>query len=145
MPGNRRRLITQEVLAMRLSELAPEWIVGGTYVAYDERDLPTEWPCGTGPRALWRYGMGVRFRCPMEGHDHRVVLWFSNPLDGDEPISTAFTGGDSRRWRREGSTFNDLSLSPMVHITGVHHCNGQPLLHTPWSGTVIRGEVCRNG
>jgi hypothetical protein len=81
-----------------------------------------------------RRGQGVSFYCPCPTCERcerpsdreRLVVAFSNPVDGGAPIK-----GASLLWQREGDTFATLTLDPAVDASGVGH----------WRGHVRRGDL----
>lgn len=71
--------------------------------------LKPEW-LATNPRRL---GMGIRFDCPMAGHNHRIEVWFINPIDGDDCVTMA-EGVELKS--RDRLTFEDLCIyGPIEH------------------------------
>ncbi len=72
-----------------------------------------------------RFGMGLRFLCP---HcDHFLVLWFENPLDKGPSVNPKTHRAPL--WRRTGSTFETLSLSPSINA------------RDHWHGVLEKGEL----
>lgn len=74
-----------------------------------------------------RHGMGVSFECP-HCRTIRIGVFFSNPVDG-KPPSDDFDA--QHLWYREGTGFDDLTLSPSVDASG----------HGHWHGHIRDGEV----
>ncbi len=100
---------------MKLTELAPHWMA-----TQDGRD-----------------GMGVSFVCPHCG-TQRLAVWFANPVDGGAPAPDDHPHFDDHhhptpalRWRREGETFETLSLTPSVDASAAGH----------WHGFITAGNV----
>lgn len=115
-------------IAPLLSELDPEWI--------------WDWdPVGVDAPSNGRI-IGVKFTCPVDDGDgphregHSVAVLFSNPPDGGPahpPDGDMIGDNDGKRWAREGSTFEDLSIEPSIDCTRSDaHC---------WHGRVRRGKV----
>ena len=73
---------------MRLTELDPRW-----------------WE-----DAVDRYGQGISFVCP-HCTVWRIIVHFSNPIDGSSPSKLAKTV----LYRRRGATFKDLTITPRVY------------------------------
>lgn len=90
---------------MKLSELNPSWVVGDVMKCF-----PME-----------RGGMGLSFDCPVH-RNHRLVVMFSNPIDGQPPVS------DQNLWHRDGEDFESLTLGPSIDS----NC---------WHGHIVNGEV----
>lgn len=102
---------------MRLSELHPVFpFSGGTGVT----------DVHTGDVIDRTEGVGVIFDCPCGNKDeeHRLFVPFQNPI-GPGPIVA------QHGWRREGTTFEDLTLTPS--ILRREGCR--------WHGVVTKGEV----
>lgn len=98
-------------MSFRLIELAPRWLHSGE----------------------GRAGMGVSFECPCcSGTDHciRLVVWFSNPIDGGTPMP-----GGTYRWRRIGDTFETLTLIPSVDASAP-----EPNGRVDWHGNITDGQ-----
>ncbi len=93
---------------MRLLDLDPRWIS----VAHG------------------RNGQGVVFFCPKCGN-HRVVVWFANPIDGQAPAPPFPNSKNNHRWQRQGDAFDTLTLTPSIQIVGT--CS--------WHGFVKNGEI----
>lgn len=98
---------------MRLVDLKPRW--------WGARD---------------RRGLGMSFECPCpvcrlaahEGYAYRIVIAFSNPLDGGEPAADIVAGP---HWHREGDSFEDLSVTPSIDASHRGH----------WHGFISQGDV----
>lgn len=94
---------------MRLTELNPSWI------NYGRTNRP---------------GTGIIFNCPkcqLANKSHRVAVYFENPLDGKEKLDHVHI-----YWRREGGTFENLSLTPSINM--IHdECR--------WHGFITNGEI----
>lgn len=103
---------------MKLNDLDPRWcidadIVLGGRVAHDEN----------------RIGMGLSFACPCcvgTPRETRLALFVSNPVDGKPPAD-----GCAALWRRAGTSFDDLTLSPSIDASA----------HGHWHGFVTHGEI----
>jgi hypothetical protein len=80
-------------------------------------DLDPRWGSETG-----RHGQFVDFLCPC-GCGEMLCIPLANPLDGGAPFASKVL------WRREGDTFDTLTLSPSIDSPG------------HWHGWVKRGEV----
>ncbi|MGH9366245.1 MAG: DUF6527 family protein [Thermoanaerobaculia bacterium] len=90
-----------------------------------------------------RRGMGISFLCPVHGNNgpNRMPcylgLWLENPLDGGPPYKPGDTyrprpgqeTGTEPLWRREGETFDTLTLTPSINAEG------------HWHGFIRNGEV----
>lgn len=118
---------------MRLASLSPRWVVGNYR---DESNM--EWqPGDCGPGHPARNGMGISFECPIHGDGHRLVVCFSNPVDGGPPVQ------EGKLWQRTGNTFDTLTLTPSVDASHYLHlsCNGSEHGTTCWHGHVSDGNV----
>jgi hypothetical protein len=75
-----------------------------------------------------RRGVGVEFDCPCGNRDehHRCYIPFENPIDGSAPVE--------KGWRREGETFEDLTLTPSILRNRARGGCG-------WHGWITRGDV----
>jgi hypothetical protein len=91
---------------MLLSELEPSW-----------------WTATEG-----RTGMGLAFLCP-HCKTQMLGVWFANPLDGG-PAATA-DSSPAPRWKREGETFETLTLTPSIDASTSGH----------WHGHIRNGEI----
>ena len=106
---------------MRLIDLEPNWVGAGGEGIYDKDKNPV-------PK---RHGVAISFNCPCgrtdrdNGHSSRVVVMFTNPIDGGEPIRNRTT------WQRTGETFEDLTLTPSILRVG----------GCAWHGFITNGEV----
>ena len=71
-------------------------------------------------------GVGMTFLCPC-GCGIRAAVTFRNPIDGLGP----FDAGGTPTWKREGDTFETMTLSPSIlRTTG---CK--------WHGWIRNGEI----
>lgn len=95
---------------MKLTELEPRWCKQGE-----------------GPRQ----GMGITFLCP-HCMGTRLAVFFKNPVDGGPPADV------ERLWTREGTTFEDLHLSPSIDASRVVEYVGA-------EGKVVRSEAHWHG
>jgi hypothetical protein len=93
-------------------------------------DLHPEWVAFTPGRS----GTALICDCPC-GCDHSLVLAFLNPLDGGPPDESGLV---APRWTREGETFDDLTISALIRITGRNE-QGERTPH--WEGSIVRGAV----
>jgi len=82
-----------------LVDLNPRWVGAGGEGIYD-RD---------GNAVPERHGVGIAFDCPC-GCGLRGYVDFENPLDGGPP--KVIPGHPC--WKREGETFETLTLSPSI-------------------------------
>ena len=96
---------------MKLAELEPQFI----------RHKPDGWT----DVATLAEAQGVHFLCPL-GCGHIVLCWFR-----DRGVPDAETPGPGR-WAASGAGFEDLTLSPSIHLTGPG-CG--------WHGFVTAGQV----
>lgn len=72
-------------------------------------------------------GYGLSFDCPCgRGSECQVFVAFENPLDGSERKP-----GFHAYWRREGDSFESLTLSPSI----LNQLCG-------WHGWLRKGELC---
>jgi len=93
---------------MKLTELAPEWL--GFY--------------GGPPQC------GVSFRCPGKAAcEERIHVMFDTSIHG-HPAPPP-NGHDTPLWKRDGMTFDTLSLSPSIDASRDWH----------WHGFIRNGEV----
>lgn len=87
-------------------------------------DLDPRWASADG-----RHGQAVSFDCPC-GCRERLIVPFSNPIDGGAPMQTKRRDGkDAPLWTRTGDTFETLTPSPS--IDSPKH----------WHGHIRAGEV----
>lgn len=132
-PAHRRLYLAQ----MKLSELQPHWVVGSHWRMSDG----SERFYNAGSENIWnRYGMGVSFLCPVHfklGHSHRLAVFFENPIDGEPPEIC------ERLWKRDGETFENMTLSPSVDASGDRfYISFQPMASTPcWHGHIRNREI----
>lgn len=99
---------------MKLTDLNPRWCgTGGEGVTLNGQPVP------------WRDAVAVTFDCPC-GCDTRVCIEFTNPLDGGPP-----SRDDGHTWRREGETFETLTLTPSIQRVG--GCQ--------WHGFITNGGI----
>ena len=83
--------------------------------------------------------MGITFLCPVH-RDHRLGVQFLNPVDGGAPMEVS----DSTRylWKREGETFDTLTLGPSVDASEHHRVVGAGHVESPcWHGFITDGEI----
>lgn len=104
---------------MKLTDLNPKWLFSGGPHILDKNHNPV-------PQ---RDGIGVTFDCPC-GCGLRRVVEFENPLDG-KPVRADHPGP---LWKREGTTFESLTLSPSILSDKEKGGCG-------WHGFVKNGEV----
>jgi hypothetical protein len=102
---------------MKLTDLNPHWLGhGGEGVTNkDGKPIP------------YRHGIGISFDCPC-GQGDRVAIMFENPLDCGARLE-----GRHAYWRRDGATFEDLTLSPSIQRADPGGCR--------WHGFVSNGEI----
>lgn len=92
---------------MKLTDLNPRWacdadiVIGGVNQHFENR-----------------HGMAISFECP-HCRDCRLAVWFENPIDGLPPTDDA-----EHLWRRDGDTFETLTLSPSIDASKVGHWHG---------------------
>jgi hypothetical protein len=60
-----------------------------------------------------RNGVGLSFDCPCGECGERVFLNFSNPIDGDEPVSS-----QQPHWQRTGYIIENMTLTPSIQRMG---------------------------
>jgi hypothetical protein len=78
-----------------------------------------------------RHGQAVSFQCPCcigTPRETRLVVPFSNPLDGGPP---AMDLNDGKLWLRTGDNFLVLSCTPSVDASNSGH----------WHGFITKGQV----
>ncbi|HWB15991.1 MAG TPA: DUF6527 family protein [Vicinamibacterales bacterium] len=123
---------------MRLVDLHPDFLNAGGPGIYQQTDRPCEACGGSGcdtchnsgkayepaPRIN---GVGVEFDCPCGNHDeqHRCYVPFENPIGG---------GPTRQGWRREGETFETLTITPSILRNRARGGCG-------WHGWITRGDV----
>lgn len=100
---------------MPLLELRPEWLGDA-----DED--------GARPVATFEEAQGVIFVCPVSTCHHSIPLYFENPVSRPPAGPGVYP---SARYRREGDSFENLTLRPEVVLRG--GCN--------WAGKVEAGRV----
>ncbi len=93
---------------MKLTELSPEFLrvtERGTYATVESL----------------ADAHGIWFTCP-QCREHNVCVWFADrgAPEGEEPTP---------RWGASGSSFDDLTITPSVNVSGC------------WHGWVRNGEV----
>lgn len=109
----------------RLVDLHPTWFVSSWK---DAQGLLHE---STG-----RNGMGIIFDCPVCGSEYCFVgISFENPVDGLPPGQ-----GDRNLWKREGTTFEELTLTPSI-LVRLPDENDKEKLKEHWHGFVTKGIV----
>lgn len=95
------------------------------------------WANGDGRR-----GMGITFIAP--GTSERVGVAFANPIDGGPPMPQGDDPAKNKRWHREGTTLEDLTLSPSVDAYEAE-CDADGKIigrkRTIWHGHVVRGSA----
>lgn len=91
-----------------------------------------------------RHGQGLSFDCPHCGLT-RLGVAFANPIDGGSPLDVKSVNVKLRHvheerlydvppgflWKREGDTFETMSLSPSVDASASGH----------WHGFLKNGEI----
>lgn len=101
----------------RLVDLRPRWLRRGGAVDGGVYGVQFDCPCGT-PPVPCACGEPT---CPSRdapGCAFSVLhVFFENPLDGGPCVAAPGV----TRWRREGETFETLSLSPSLHAAGHWH------------------------
>jgi len=114
---------------MRLIDLEPRWVVAHRW---DDADGTMQFQWAEAP--LRRHGMGLSFLCPVH-RDHRLAVMFANPLDGQPPDAEA-----QYLWKRDGDTFESITLGPSVDASGNTSSNGE--IQTPcWHGFIRNGMI----
>jgi len=104
---------------LKLVDLEPRWTVGS------DEDCHVD-----------RQGMGIGFNCPIH-RNHRLVVFFSNPIDGGQPCKSV-----QFLWGRTGETFETLTLKPSIDASSNAVQFGDGMIQTPcWHGFVTNGEV----
>lgn len=61
------------------------------------------------------HGEGLTFACPICGPSHRLVVYFSNPIDGEPPASW-----QNPTWQREGDNFAIMTIAPSIQYPCFH-------------------------
>jgi hypothetical protein len=79
---------------------------------------------------------GVMFDCPHPGHDHSLLVWFSNPIGGGEAAGPEWR--PSPRWRRAGETIDTLTLDPSANADTDPRSGPE---HRCWHGWVRNGAA----
>jgi len=74
-----------------------------------------------------KHAHGLWLECP-GCHNHRILVWFANPLS---PPPVDETHSPPGRWTRSGTTLGDLTLAPSILI--IQPCG--------WHGWVRDGKV----
>jgi hypothetical protein len=105
---------------MKLTDLNPHWVGAGGEGVFDADHNPV-------PE---RHGVGIGLDCPLCGPDHPLFVCFKNPLDGGAPI-----GNGRTLWKREGDTFETLTLTPSILRIKI---NGEGC---EWHGYITKGEI----
>lgn len=96
-----------------LTDLDPRW------VEHDGRD-----------------GLGVSFRCPGCSIDHRIAVFFANPLDDGDQLPGMLG------WQRIGDTFETLTLTPSIRIYDHGSPDAAPVAgREHWHGFITKGMV----
>jgi hypothetical protein len=113
---------------MKLTELNPHWVISG-YREGDD-DMTSAQHGINSDAAQKRHGMGISFGCPKcdKQYNHRLVVYFSNPLDGGP--KAWWYGIEDFFWNRTGNTFETLTLSPSINWLEGH-----------WHGFIKNGEI----
>jgi hypothetical protein len=106
---------------LRLLDLHPRWVLIHRW------DTPDGTQHFTNGDSRLRHGGGLSFDCPAH-RDHRLVVFFENPIDGLPPEQSV-----PHRWQRTGETFETLTLAPSV--------NAQVADPTCWHGFIANGEI----
>ncbi len=104
---------------MKLTDLNPRWVGAGGPGIYNPDMTP----------AKERHGVGILFDCPCRNHldpHPDCDILFENPLDGGPPVE-----GGGPKWKREGDTFETLTLTPSILRSGA--CK--------WHGFIRNGEI----
>lgn len=76
-------------------------------------DLNPEWLGVLRPKS----GEQLQFDCPKCGPKHRLIAYFSNPLDGQPPAPWHDV---EKIWKREGDTFEALTIAPSLQYPCFH-------------------------
>lgn len=75
-------------------------------------DLNPEW-CGLTKKP--EHGEGISFDCPTCGPKHRLIAFFSNPLDGEPLVEW-----QKPRWERIGERFESITIKPSIQYSCFH-------------------------
>lgn len=96
-------------------------------------DIEPRWTAST----KGRHGMGISFLCPVH-RNHRLAVAFAEPLDGGSPMP-----GVDFLWKRQGDTFDNLTLGPCVDASGRSFGTmDDGSIKTPcWHGFITNGEI----
>lgn len=106
---------------MKLTELNPKWVASSAWG--EKNGQPYQFS------TYERNGMGLVFDCPVH-RDHRIVVFFANPIDALPPAEDKFL------WQRSGDTFESITLTPSVDAS---HAQGERT--GCWHGHITNGEV----
>jgi hypothetical protein len=91
-----------------------------------------------------RHGQGVSFLCP-HCREIRIGVDFSNPIDGDViiPSRKLSNGKMTEHWKREGDSFENLSLTPSVDFKLYEKDkDGKEIVTPHWHGFIKNGIIC---
>ena len=58
---------------------------------------------------------GLTFRCPTFDHDHKVTVWFQNPVNAPAPPPNA---APHERLKRIGETLEELTIEGAINVPG---------------------------
>ena len=102
---------------MKLTDLNPNWVgAGGPGITTrDGQPVPQQ------------HGVGISFDCPCGKCDVRCHVYFENPLGGSATLDSTVL------WKRDGSTFETMTLNPSIHRVKPPGCG--------WHGWVKQGQV----
>ncbi len=108
---------------MKLTELEPRWITFGSAATAEEFKGK-------------RWYIGLSFLCP-HCQVQRVAVFFENDID--DGVRWAYETWDGLNdipahnllWRREGDTFETMTLIPSIDLT----------LHGHWHGSIVNGVI----
>lgn len=101
---------------LKLTDLNPKWLGSGGDGVFDKDGNP----------APERFGVAIIFDCPCRKPNSRCVIEIRNPLDEKPGLRD-----DKHSWHREGTTFEDLSLTPSI----------QRLNCCRWHGYITKGKI----
>ncbi len=104
---------------MKLTDLNPRWV---------NADGEGVFSAKTGEPVPASQGVGMSFDCPCGNCADRKYLDFENPISG-EPSSRP-----EHAWRREGETFETLTLSPSILFRSDWGACG-------WHGFIRDGQI----